>query len=100
MARERAIDDELETSARLGTGQAEVYCVSRPFQEWGKGFFSTLPAGAREALLTAGVAHFMLVYKDVKTGEMMQFDFGPVDGDVHNRWLALAGVGWCCCVRV
>lgn len=91
MARERAIDDELETSARLGTGQAEVYCVSRPFQEWGKGFFSTLPAGARDALLTAGVAHFMLVYRDVKTGEMMQFDFGPVDGDVHNRWLALAG---------
>lgn len=90
-ARDRAIDDELEARERRGTGSAEVYCVSRPFQEWGRGIFSALPRGAREALLTAGVAHFMLVYKDLKTGEMQQFDFGPVGGDVHDRWLALAG---------
>jgi len=90
-ARDRAIDDELEARERSGTGQAEVYCVSRPFQEWGKGIFSALPRGAREALLTAGVAHFMLVYRDTKSGEIRQFDFGPVGGDVHDRWLALAG---------
>lgn len=90
-ARDRVIDDELDARERGGTGSAEVYCVSRPFQEWGRGIFSALPRSAREALLTAGVAHFMLVYKDVKTGEMQQFDFGPVGGDVHDRWLALAG---------
>ena len=90
-ARDRAIDDELEARERSGTGQAEVYCVSRPFREWGKGIFSALPRGAREALLTAGVAHFMLVYRDTKSGELRQFDFGPVGGDVHDRWLALAG---------
>ena len=89
--KDKAIDDELEARERSGTKEAEVYCVSRPFQEWGKGIFSALPRGAREALLTAGVAHFMLVYRDLKTGEMRQFDFGPVGGDVHDRWLALAG---------
>ena len=90
-ARERAIDDELDARERGGTGSAEVYVVSRPFQEWGKGIFSALPNGARQALLTAGVAHFMLVYKDLKTGQMQQFDFGPVGGDVHDRLFALTG---------
>jgi len=89
--REREIDDELNAREKRANGQAEVYCVSRPFKEWGRGFFAKLPSGAREALQTAGVAHFMLVYRDVRTGEMRQFDFGPVGGDMHDRWLALAG---------
>lgn len=94
-SRERAIDDELrarDAAARTRV-ENEIYCVSRPFQEWGRrGVFAKLPSAAREALQTAGVAHFMLVYRDTTSGELRQFDFGPLGKDMHNgRWLELAG---------
>lgn len=60
----------------------DVYVAARPFESFGGDLFQRLPAPVHDLLLDVGVCHFMAIFKDRSSGRMLQFDFGPVGGDI------------------
>lgn len=66
--------------------QPELYVTTRQFRAK-KSLIGRLPRSAKDTLSTAGVCHFMCVYRSER-GELWQFDFGPFGGDVHSRLLS------------
>lgn len=67
----------------------EVYVVSRSFTEFGGPVMKRLQPEAKEQLVDLGICHYMTVFKTAD-GQMVQFDFGPLGGDVQKAHGPLA----------
>lgn len=67
----------------------EVYVVSRPFTEFGGDLIKNLPQEAKDGMVDLGLCHYMTVFK-APDGQLVQFDFGPMGGDVQKAHGPLA----------
>lgn len=67
----------------------EVYVVSRSFSEFAGPIMKRLHPDAREHLVDMGICHYMTVFKTAD-GQLVQFDFGPLGGDVQKAHGPLA----------
>ncbi|KAF6258769.1 hypothetical protein COO60DRAFT_1516719 [Scenedesmus sp. NREL 46B-D3] len=61
----------------------EVYVVSRSFTEFGGDVIKRLPQEARDHMIDMGLCHYMTVFR-TPDGQLVQFDFGPLGGDVQK----------------
>lgn len=67
----------------------EVYVVSRSFSEFAGPVMKRLHPEARDQLVDIGICHYMTVFK-TPDGQLVQFDFGPLGGDVQKAHGPLA----------
>lgn len=67
----------------------EVYVVSRAFTEFGGGIIRNLPREAKDSMVDLGLCHYMTVFR-TPDGQLVQFDFGPVGGDIQKAHGPLA----------
>jgi len=63
--------------------------VSRSFSEFAGPVMKRLHPDAREHLVAMGICHYMTVFK-TPDGQLVQFDFGPLGGDVQKAHGPLA----------
>lgn len=69
--------------ANVGS-EMEVYVVHRPLREFGGPAFQTLPDFVKHTLRDLGICHYMTIFR-TPDGEMRQFDFGPIGGDISLK---------------
>lgn len=67
----------------------EVYVVSRSFSEFAGPVMKRLHPDTRQHLVDMGICHYMTVFKTAD-GQLVQFDFGPLGGDVQKAHGPLA----------
>lgn len=67
----------------------EVYVVSRSFTEFAGPVMRRMHPDVRERMVEMGICHYMTVFKTAD-GELVQFDFGPLGGDVQKAHGPLA----------
>jgi hypothetical protein len=60
-----------------------VYVVSRSFTEFGGDVIKRMPQEARDHMIDMGLCHYMTVFR-TPDGQLVQFDFGPLGGDVQK----------------
>jgi hypothetical protein len=60
-----------------------VYVVSRAFTEFGGDVIKRMPQEARDHMIDMGLCHYMTVFR-TPDGQLVQFDFGPLGGDVQK----------------
>lgn len=84
----RAAESPASAAGAAAGGGYDVFVVSRTFREWGGGLYRRLPPAALATLSDVGVCHFMVVVRDPVSGEAVQFDFGPPEGDVSGAVLS------------
>jgi hypothetical protein len=60
-----------------------VYVVSRAFTEFGGDVIKRMPPEARDHMIDMGLCHYMTVFR-TPDGQLVQFDFGPLGGDVQK----------------
>lgn len=63
--------------------------VSRSFSEFAGPLIKKLQPEQREHLVDMGICHYMTVFKTAD-GQLVQFDFGPLGGDVQKAHGPLA----------
>ncbi|CAG9467134.1 unnamed protein product [Pedinophyceae sp. YPF-701] len=76
-----SLQDAVTNGGAEPASDLEVYVLSRPFEEFGKG---VVPSKIRQDLVEIGICHFMLAFRNPSSGNITQFDFGPCGGDVHK----------------
>jgi hypothetical protein len=57
--------------------------VSRTFTEFGGDVIKRMPQEARDHMIDMGLCHYMTVFR-TPDGQLVQFDFGPLGGDVQK----------------